>query len=196
MSERKKTSEIIIKNISNFSDEQINTIYNIFQNYIDNLEDYDTRQKKMLFIKNNLQYVNEENLKKFYQIIKEMINTSETETKYDKMYLVTLEIINKILIQMKKEQIDDLCYFIEIRRDELLKDDYAKIIYDNKEYIFKSGFNKHECKIYQTNVKNLHMSILKGMLKQVGYNLCSKNYKKMINKDLITYTTYTIKKNQ
>jgi len=191
---RKKRTEIITRNIKNLGDDQINSIYNILDSILDDLGDHSTRQKKMQLINNNLQFVDEENLKIIDQTIKNFLNCVEIETKENKMYRIMLEIINKILETMNLEQIDDLSNFADIQRGELLDKKYGKIIDDNKDYIFKNGFNKHECNIYQTNVKNLHLSILKGMLKQVGYKLCSKNYKKMENKTTKNYTAYTIKK--
>lgn len=118
------------------------------------------------------------------------------ETKEDKKKRVMLEIINKILVLMDKDEINDLNNFIDIRRDVLLDEKYAKLMDENKEYIFKNGFDKHQCQIYQTKVKNMHISMLKGMLKQIGYTLYSKNHKKMIKGVFDSHTTYSIHVNE
>lgn len=155
------------------SDDQIDNICSIIENITDNSGDHVSEKHKKIFDKTK----------------------NVGETREEKMMRVMLEIINKILEAMNKEQINNLCDFIDIRRDELSNEKYDKIVKDNCDYIFKNGFNKHECKYYQTNIKNQHLSILKGMLKQLGYGFSSKSHKKTINRMNESYTTYAIVKN-
>jgi len=192
---RKTMTDYIKNNMIDFSDENVNSVYNVLKDVIEigDQEEHCSRQKKMLIIFSNLQYVDERNLLKIYKDVKNILNP--TETKEEKMKRIALDIINKILILMGLNKVDDLCNFINIRRDELLDEKYAKLLDDNKEYIFNNGFSKYECQFYQKKVRNIHISMLKGMLKQIGYTLCSKNHKKMVKGEFLTHTTYSIQKN-
>jgi hypothetical protein len=203
---RKQKYKFIKDNIDDLADDQIIQTYDIVNQIVENSDNCETRYKQMLLIGNNLKFVDEINLDKIYSMMNNFINLQEKEILVDKnidndtgnqkMNQILLDILNKILQAMGKEQIYDICDFADIRRDELLDEKYEKIINDYKSQIFECGFNKHECKIYQINVKNHHLSILKGMLKQLGYSLCSKNYKKMRNKTLESYTSYTIRRKE
>lgn len=115
------------------------------------------------------------------------------ETKQDRMKRIALEILNKILVEFGHKEINELCEFVEIKRDELIDDKCLKIINDNMKYIFKNGFNKTECNVYQ-KIKYLQLSILKGMMKQIGYVLNSRNKKKMINGISSIHTVYYVHK--
>ena len=125
--------------------------------------------------------------------VKKLELLQKKESQHDKMKRVMLEIVNKILIKMNRDAIHDLCDFVDVQRDELIKDEYAEIIDNCKEYIFLNGFDKHRCQLHQAKVTYVHISIFKGMLKQIGYSLFSKNHKKMVNKVCESYTTYSIK---
>ncbi len=135
-------------------------------------------------------------MKKSEYAVKEIKNDStenKEETNDEKMNRIMLEIINKILVLMNKKEINELCQFVDINRDELIKDEYADIIDKHKKYIFDNGYDKYICQVYQKKVANKHISILKGMLKQIGYELFSKNHKKMIKGIYHTYTLYSIR---
>lgn len=175
------------------SDEHVDLVYNFFKNTLDgeDLEDHDTREKKLRFMHDNIQFVNENDLKDMLKIINNMLNPP-AETKGDKMKRVMLEIINKLLIAMNRNTVNDICEFKNISREELMDDTCAKILIGNRNYIFANGFSKHECQFYQKKVVNVHFSMLKGMLKQTGYVLSSKNQKKMINNTQKTITTYNV----
>jgi hypothetical protein len=112
------------------------------------------------------------------------------------MNRIALEIINKILTEMKKNEIKDLCEFVDIQREELTKDKYKKLITDNLEYIFNNGFSKFECMVYQKTIKHPHLSVLKGMLKTLGYELCSRRTNRTTNKIRVDDTFYSIKRKE
>jgi hypothetical protein len=48
--------------------------------------------------------------------------------------------------------------------------------------------------IYQKKIKYMHLSIIKGMLKQINHELISINKNKLIDKKNIMKTYYSIKK--
>jgi hypothetical protein len=154
-----------------------------------------SRKKKSEIIKKEINNLSDKDIDDMYSIVKNKTNNLvNVESEEDKMKRVMLEIINKILILMNKEQINDICDFVNVRRNELIKNEYLELINKNKDYIFSNGFNKHECQIYQPKIKYGHISILKGMLKQLGHMLKSINYKTIIGGDAKAYTTYSIQK--
>jgi hypothetical protein len=149
----------------------------------------------------NLHFVENDNFDAIYQLVKKLDECQDNvnkpieikkETQHEQMKRVMLEIINKILAQMNKTQINDLSEFIDIRRDDMVSDKCAEVINDNKKYIFDNCFDRHQCQVYQTKVAHKHISILKGMLKQIGYVLLSKNHKKMVKGVYESHTTYSI----
>jgi hypothetical protein len=189
--ERKFKTTFIKKNIVDFCDVDILNTYNTIKGSVKNSEKHDTRCEQISFIENNLRNINDDELKVLEENIKTKLKTIETND--EKMKRVTLEIVNKLLVVMGYDVIDDLCDFYDIKRDELIEENCSKIFNENKEYILNNGFNKAECKIYQ-NIKYVHLSILKAMLKKIGYSLQSKNNKKMIKGITTMHTTYYIKK--
>lgn len=218
---RKEKADLIKKEIIDLDADDIDVIFDILGRDINDLDyDCNTRKGKLLQIINNLHFVDEDNFTEIYQIVIQKVELQRNEknnkndklpdedekkvikkmikreSKNVKMKRVMLEIINKILVLMGENEIDDLCEFVNVRRDVLIDDKYAKLINDNKDYIFENGFNKYQCQIYQTKVKTIHISILRGMLKQIGYELYSKNHKRTINGVFESHTTYSIQERQ
>ncbi len=222
---RVKKMDFIKKWILCLEDNDINKIYEILKMEINNLDcENDNRPKKIVQISDNLGLISDSNLVKICKIVVDMMELENKEidkddlvvnkiksglvdkikknekneikeTKDEKMRRVMLEIINKILVLMDKDEIKDL-QDVNFDRDILREDRFVKLLDDNKEYIFSNEFNKHQCQIYQTRVKNSHISMLKGMLKQVGYTLFSKNQKKMTKGVYESHTIYFVKRNE
>lgn len=196
---RKKTIDSIKKYIIDLPNNDINELYTSLTEAVEipDTKENNTRQKKILCVINNLHFVDDDDLNKFNQLIQSSLNVVvDVESKEGKMKRVALEIINKILDLNNMKHINDLCDFVDIRRDILVDEKCAELLNENKKYIFDNGFNKQECKNYQTNLKHSQLSLLKGMLKQIGYNLCSKNHKKMVNYVSQNFTSYTIKEKE
>jgi hypothetical protein len=198
---RKELVDYIKDNLINASEDAVSKIYtkiydvlNSDKNYVsDQTSDNDefSRYKCVSSIENNLKYMKKEDL----EYIEKIINGSAIkESQEEKMKSVALEIINKILVEMGKEEIQDLCEFIDVRREELIKDKYSGIINDNLKYVFNNGFLRSECMVYQKTIKYRHLSIMKGMLKSVGHELCSKRTHRTINNIRVEDTFYSIKK--
>jgi hypothetical protein len=192
--ERLNKIKLIKDNLVNLPDDNLSEIYDKLFNMMNNKikKGITDRITKTYYIDDNLKYMDDEHVIIFENII---INCLfHEENCQDKMKRVVLEITNKLLTSMEKTLILDLCDFNNINRNELLSDQCKKIINDNKTYIFSNGFSKHECNVYQTKLKNPHISIFKGMLKQVGYELCYENKTKMTKGIRKRYTIYFIKK--
>jgi hypothetical protein len=212
---RKKTLDYVKKNIETISDDGITKLYNKIisikndnndsnndNNSDDNSNDDNdgcnnkqtNRLSQMVFIENNLRYMNRDNLEYVKTIVTESI--TYIENKEEKMKRVMLEILNKILIAMEKEEIPNICDFKNIYRDELIKDKYKKIIDDNLTYIINNEFSKNTCMVYhQKKIKNYHLSIIKGMLKSINFKLSSKKIIRYINKEKHTYIVYYVDQN-
>ena len=154
-------------------------------------------KKQSEIIKKELINLSDKDIENIYLIVKNKLNdpaNGNVESEEEKMKRVMLEIINKILNLMNKDQVNDICEFVDVRRNELLKIEYSELINENKDYIFSNGFNKHECQMYQPKIKHSHISILKGMLKQLGHTLKSINHKTIIGGEAKAYTTYSVQK--
>jgi hypothetical protein len=192
---RKNRFEYIKKSLDILDDDTISDIYNkiiailnkeIKKNNI-------TRADKLLHIETHLRLIDDDNL----ELITKIIKSSFEESENDKKIKVVIGIINKILIVIDKDPITDLCEFIDIKRDDILSDDVKNIIEENKKDLFKEkGFKKKDCVVQETNITYPHFSILKGIIKDVGYEMKSKNKTKMIDKVKTMITTYSIIKKE
>ena len=130
------------------------------------------RAIKLDFIKNNMDNLDDAELKTVEKLIIDSFKKIETTDSIRKR--VALEIINRILIALNKEPIYDLTDFKNVSREELLSERCNDVITRNKSYILQNKFNKQGCNIYQEKkIANPHFSLLKGMWKQANYLLCS-----------------------
>jgi len=130
------------------------------------------RATKLDFIKNNMDNLDDTELKTVEKLIIDSFKKIETDDSIRKR--VALEIINRILIALNKEPIYDLTDFKNISREELLSERCNDVITRNREYILLNKFNKQGCNIYQEKkIASPHFSLLKGMLRQANYSLCS-----------------------
>ena len=190
---RKNMIKYIKDNITEVSDTDITSIYGIIINEMktDTTENIN-RFNKIVFIEKNLQYMEILQLKDIEKIIIKSLTYEESQE--EKMQKIVLEIVNKILIEMGKKEINNLCDFVDVRRDIMMDTKYKNIFESNSDYIFKNGFSKMECGVYQKIIKNPQISILKGMLKKIGYELCSKHRSSKTNNERETYTVYHIQK--
>jgi hypothetical protein len=193
---RKTKIKYIKDNIVDVDDDDVTTLYEkvilVVPRKLKN--DNQERIEKVKYIENNLRYIDDPNLDYLRDRIEKSLIYEETDE--DRKKRVVLEIINRISVAIGKKQIKDLCDFVNIRRNMMLSDDVKTIVNDNREYIFKNGFNKSECMVYQKNLRNPHYSIIKGMLKQIGYDIVSKNTSKYVNKVREMFTVYSIIKSE
>ncbi len=169
---RKKNIEIIQSNIRSMTDSDVNKIYQkVCDSLLPNVNELVTiRAKKIKYVENNLQLVDDATLNDARMVI-----TVQAETEEEKMKRVALEICNKLLTALAKPEIDDLCNFKRISRKELMSDECKKIIMDNTDYVFKSGFKKGGFTAYVKTSKGSHVAFLRAILKNIGYDLRGKN---------------------
>jgi hypothetical protein len=194
---RKETINYVKNNIENIPDEDIINLYRKIINIVNiNINDNTIdRIAQINCIENNLKYMNNENLNEIKNTIETCLTREESQN--DKMKRIALELINKLLVAMGKPLISDLCEFTNVYREEIIKEKYKDIINNNLKYIFQNGYSKHTCMIYQKkSIKNYHLSVLKGMLKTIGYELLPKKKNKTINGEKIVLTFYCIQKKQ
>lgn len=176
----RKTMRIyIIENLIDITDDQIKEICDKISDILQKKCGDMNRPQMITYIEKNIRNVDDANLTDLKNTIAGFMNYEEPIN--DKKKRIALEITNNLLLAMNKKKIENLIDFIDIRRDDLLSNNCKKVIDDNRDYIFENGFSKEECMVYQKKLRNPHLSVFKGILKQVGYELTSKNKSKRSN---------------
>jgi hypothetical protein len=196
--ERANICAYVKDSVEKIPDNELNEIYNLIAITVKNKKtknDVD-RMSKIQMIESNLKYMDDNDIKSIEKITIDCFKIkAETEDEIKKR--VALEIINKLLVALDKQPVQELIEFNGISRDDLLAEPCVRVIDENSDYIFKNKFNKHECNIYQKkNISNPHLSLIKGMLKQINYSLSSKLKSKNVKEGRTKYTTYYIKKKE
>ena len=104
-----------------------------------------------------------------------MRTKQEVKTKNNKVdkdsdkYKVALKFVNKILTNLGKEEVDDLTKFVNIGRDDILKEANKQSYIEMENELFPQ-FNKHNCGYYR-KVPTIVLNCLRGMMKEIGYGL-------------------------
>lgn len=121
------------------------------------------------------------------KVIERLDNTNEK-------YIVVLKFVNRILVNIGNEEIDDLTKFVSIDRDDIIKNENNIALKEMEGEIFEY-FNKTNSRYYN-KTKNLVLNVLKSLLKQIGYDFTKKSNNKSIiidgRKYNKTFTFYTI----
>ena len=87
-------------------------------------------------------------------------------------YKVALKFINQILTNLGKEQVDDLTKFVDIDREDIIKDVNKKSLDGMAKELFKH-FDKNKSGYYRkTNA--IVLNCLRNMMKELGYSLVKK----------------------
>lgn len=121
------------------------------------------------------------------------INISKINKDSDKdsdKYKVTLKFVNSILSNIGKDNIDDLTKFVNIDR-EGINNEANIIMLKAMENEFGPLFPNKKSTYYKNN-KNPVLNFLKAILKDMGYKLCGREYKKQQNRMVKCTTIYTI----
>ena len=92
--------------------------------------------------------------------------------KTSQKYVLLLEFINKILVNIGKNEIDDLTKFKNIDRIDIIKPKNKVILEDMAPKLFKH-FNKAKSGYYK-KTKNQVLNVIRGLCKQNGLILKSK----------------------
>ncbi len=99
-----------------------------------------------------------------------MSKSKETVTKIDKTsdkYKVALKLVNKILKNIGKDEIDDLTKFVDIDREDIIKEVNKKALDDMEKEIF-ALYDKKKCGYYR-KTDALVLNCLRGMMKEAGF---------------------------
>jgi len=133
-----------------------------------------------------------------YQQIKYNINAINLESniqlvKKKKKEEVVLKLLNGILLKLDKKKIVNIVDFTGVSRDELIGSvhmetfrNMEKEIYDAFDEFSKQDFQK------QPTIKAPILTIIKKLLKDLGYHLDSKKDFKNVNGKKVSYITYYI----
>lgn len=106
---------------------------------------------------------------------KSKIKNNRVDKDSDK-YKVLLKFVNKILTNLNKAEVDDLTQFINIDRDDIIKDINKDSLVAMEDELFPL-FDKSKVGYYrQTDSRAL--SILRGLVKEAGYDLVRKKKEK------------------
>ena len=98
---------------------------------------------------------------------KEKVQKNKVDKDSDK-YKVILKLINKILINIGKDEIDDLTKFNNIDREDIIKDINKKILTDMESELFPL-FNKKNSGYYRKIGNSYVLNCLRGLLKEMDY---------------------------
>lgn len=181
-------------NIGDVDDNNINLLFDkVIETMPQKNKKSVNRRDKLLYIENNLRYVDGPNLECVWEIIANALNYEESIE--DKRIRITLNILNKILKAINRRSIDNLCDFCNVRRDHLIGDITKNIINDNQQIIFEEVFTKKECiTTQQSKLSYPHFSLLKGMLNVMGYEFIPTKKSKFANGKRDIFTIYSIQK--
>ena len=91
-------------------------------------------------------------------------------------YKIALKLLNKILINLGKEEIDDLTKFIDIDREDIIKDINVKALDELEGELF-GYYNKSKCGYYR-KTDALVLNCIRGMMKEAGFEFTAKKKEK------------------
>lgn len=153
--------------------------------------DKDTEIIKDLLQRYNRKQINE----MMNNILKENNKKIMEEKQIDKTtdkYKVLLKLINKILVSIGKEKIDDLTQFKCINRDVLISDNTEQIYKLLEKELF-NAFDKKKCSWYnRKNVNNYVLTFLRAAVCDIGLDFKLSHTCKHVNMKAINYIFYSI----
>jgi hypothetical protein len=95
-------------------------------------------------------------------------------------YVVLLKLLNKILVNIGNTEIDDVTFFVNVDREQIIKASNIPILNSMEDELFPL-FNRRDCG-FDRDTHNIVLVVLRGMMKETGYKL---NYKKReINEEI------------
>ena len=106
--------------------------------------------------------------------VKEKVNPESDK------YKVVLKFVNRILVNLKKDEVDDLTKFANIDREDIIKEENKKVLIEMEKDLFQH-FNKDKCGFYRKTANGWVLNVLRGMVKDMGYEF------KPVKKDVCEY---------
>lgn len=153
--------------------------------HINKLGDLTTENIKLLYdtVKSNKKKIN---------LKKNKVPNGQIDKNSDK-YKIALKFVNKILKNLKMNQIDDLTQFKNIDREYIISDINKKTLTDMEKEIYKY-FDKRTCGWYNRKyIENYILTFMRKICSELGYEFKWKQkniQRKSINK---THVFYSIK---
>lgn len=114
-------------------------------------------------------------------------NIDETNPKY----LILLEFLNKILVNINKQPITSVFEFKNIDRLDIIKEENLRIIEEMEDKICKH-YNKKNCGFYR-KTNSYVLTILKGMCRELGLETTRLNKNKAKDCVIKTHIMYSIR---
>ena len=92
-------------------------------------------------------------------------------------YKITLKLLNKILVNVGKEEIDDLTQFIDIDREDIIKDPNTKTLCDMEKELFTEHYDKKKCGYYR-KTDAMVLNCIRSMMKDAGFTFTKRRKEK------------------
>ena len=87
-------------------------------------------------------------------------------------YRVALKLINKILTNIGSSEIDDLTKFVNILREDIIREDNTTTLTDMEKELFQV-FDKHRCG-YHRKTDAIVLNCIRSMMKDMGFSFVHK----------------------
>jgi hypothetical protein len=183
----------IIENIQNMLPETeddilTNTYVDMCNLLDDEYEDINRRQKLQYITKNIMELDHNE----LINIQEKIDNRDDEEKRLEKMYIVVLDVLNDIIDTFNDgtQHITKLEDFKNITLSLLGTTKAAEAFKNKEDLIFSSGYKKTECKYSDSKrLRRGHLTMLRIMIKKIGYTLSSKSKQKIVD-GVRLYPTY------
>ena len=99
-------------------------------------------------------------------------NNNVKVSKDSDKYKVALKLINKILVNIGKQEIDDLVNFVNIDREDIIKEcNKIALVSMENELFTVAKFDKKACGYYRKNGNAYVLNLLRGLMKEMGYEM-------------------------
>jgi replication-associated recombination protein RarA len=136
------------------------------------------------------QIINKDKIKNTKKVKKNKVILDKTIDKTTDKYKIALKLVNKILVNIGKEEVDDLCKFQTIDRIDILNDANKADFEKMSDNIYKL-FDKVKCSYYHKK-ENRVLNCLKYMCKDIGLTFSSQRRNIQINSINKTHIFYSI----
>ena len=114
------------------------------------------------------------------------------KNKMGEKYQVLLKYLNRLLVNMGNNPIQDVRDFKNIKKNDLLTEENDKVFEDMKEEIYRY-YGKYNLRYDQKNtIKNYMLTLLKTMCGELFLNFYSKTIRKKVDNKTVAYIMYDI----
>lgn len=138
------------------------------------------------------------NIKNYIFIIKYMISIEKIgdmgRLQAIEKYNIFLKFINKILVNLNEDPIQDATKFKNIKKEDIEKENVKNILNDMKDEL-EEKFGKFSSILNNIKKKNMQLVYLKHMCSSLKLRLISSRTSKREGKKVIAFTMYSIESN-